>query len=442
MKEDQEEKIIEELKTHKFREYDENSFRRFMLKHDKWPRSKKRGAVSSMFITVFSSFRKRLLARTFYLEEGYESRKRYCFVTEVKRQLAGCSKIVTKRLYAGMGIKVWKYEDEFGWQIHSYKSFAIESYGQYEGWYSRGNYDHYAYNDYKAILKKSVHRYSAYELVKSLKYQGIDGMFYYLMKYEKDNEIEMLVKMGLEHCIDDMRYIKRSKKGFARLGITKQELKYLRSGMTIKEYRKVRDIAVAQKLTEDECKKALYFVSRGKSPSKKMLRYVIDKDVSVYDYIDYITNAEALGYPKRSAVMYPDDFAKAHDEVLKEVEIRKSKEISEKIQEYAKDLEKLRFEENGLVIRAAESQQELIDESKKLEHCVRMYDKRVAERSTAIFMIRKKENEKKPYATLELNDKKIIQCRAYRNRVPDKEVIDFVNLWAHKNRFISCFGGK
>ena len=442
MKEDQEEKIIEELKTHKFRDYDENSFRRFMLKDDQYPKSKKRGAVSSMFITVFSSFKKRLLARTFYLEEGYESRKRYCFITEVKRQLAGCSRIITKRLYAGMGIKVWKYEDEFGWQEHSCKSFAIESYGQYEGWYSRGNYDHYAYNDYKAILKKSVHKYSAYEIVKSREYQGIEGMFKYLMKYEKDNDIEMLVKMGLEHCINDMRYIKRSKKGFARLGITKPELKYLKAGITLADYRKVRNIALKQKLDEDECKKAIEFVKRGKLPNKRMLKYVIDKDVSVYDYIDYITNVDALGYQKRSAVLYPEDFTKAHDDVLKEVETRKSREIDEKIQAYAKDLEKLRMEDNGLLIRAASCQQELIDESKKLEHCVRMYDRRVASRSTAIFMIRKTDHEKEPYATLELSDKTIVQCRAYRNRVPEKEVIEFVNLWAHKNRFISCFGGK
>jgi len=438
MKADQEEKIIEELKMHNFRNYDENSFRRFKIDDDEWPVSKRRGPTNKIFITVFSLFRKRLLARTFYMEEGYEKRKRYCFVTEVKRQLAGCSQIVTKRLYAGMGIKVWKYEDEFGWQIHSYKSFAIDMIGRS----SIDIYEFANYNDYRGILSRSVHKYSAYELVKSREYQGIDGMFYYLMKYEKDNEIEMLVKMGLEHCIDDMRYIKRSKKGFARLGITKQELKYLRSGITIKEYRKVRDIAVAQKLTVDECKKALDFVSRGKRPSKKLLRYVTENDISVYDYIDYITNVDALGYPKRSAVLYPEDFPKAHDEVLKEVETRKSREISEKIQAYAKDLEKLRFEENGLVIRAAESQQELIDESKKLEHCVRMYDKKVAERSTAIFMIRKAENEREPYATLELNDKKIIQCRAYRNRVPESEVIEFVNMWARKNRFISCFGGQ
>ena len=57
-------------------------------------------------------------------------------------------------------------------------------------------------------------------------------------------------------------------------------------------------------------------------------------------------------------------------------------------------------------------------------------------------MIRKTDHEKEPYATLELSDKTIVQCRAYRNRVPEKEVIEFVNLWAHKNRFISCFGGK
>ena len=204
----------------------------------------------------------------------------------------------------------------------------------------------------------------------------------------------------------------------------------------------MRNIALKQKLDEDECKKAIEFVKRGKLPNKRMIKYVIDKDASVYDYIDYITNAEALGYQMRSAVLYPEDFTKAHDDVLKEVETRKSREIDEKIQAYAKDLEKLRMEDNGLLIRAASCQQELIDESKKLEHCVRMYDRRVANRITAIFKIRKTDHEKEGYATLELSDKTIVQCRAYRNRVPEKEVIEFVNLWAHKNRFISCFGGK
>ena len=433
---EEERKLVSELKTHQFKEYNINNFKRFMLKDEEWPVSKRRGPTNKIFITVFSSFRKRLLARTFYMEEGYERRKRYCFVNEVKRQLAGCSKIVTKRLYAGMGIKVWKYEDEFGWQIHSYKSFAIDMIGRS----SIDIYEFANYNDYRGILSRSVHKYSAYEHVKSREYQGIDGMFYYLMRYEKNNDVEMLTKMGLEHLIKETKYMKKSKKGLKKIGVTKGELKYLQSGISLVDYRKVQDITVKMHLTEEECKKAIVFVERKITPTKRMLEYVVQNNISTYDYIDYIKNIDELGYQMRASTLYPKEFVKAHDDSTKKMNVKRSEILTKKIASYAKDLEKLNYEDSGLIIRAVLSQQELIDESKKLEHCVKTYDKRVADRETAIFLIRKEEHDQEPYVTLELKQKKIIQCRAFRNRVPEQEVIDFVNKWASKNKLTSCFG--
>ena len=123
-------------------------------------------------------------------------------------------------------------------------------------------------------------------------------------------------------------------------------------------------------------------------------------------------------------------------------EDKKNAIITQNISEYAKELEKLSFKRNGLIIFPAKSQEELIEESKVLEHCVRKYAKNVADRKTSIFFIRKINNKNKPYVTLELKQNCVVQCRGYKNNVKsplDKKVKQFVNEWCIKFDLKSCF---
>lgn len=141
-------------------------------------------------------------------------------------------------------------------------------------------------------------------------------------------------------------------------------------------------------------------------------------------------------------ILYPDDPREAHNRVLKEKTKYEERKFDEDISRFAQELANLKFEEKGLIIKPAESQKELIIESEKLDHCVRTYAKRMAKRETSIFFIRRKESQNEPYVTLELRNKKVIQCRGYKNNIRkplEEKVKTFVNDWCREKNLISCF---
>lgn len=86
------------------------------------------------------------------------------------------------------------------------------------------------------------------------------------------------------------------------------------------------------------------------------------------------------------------------------------------------------------MIKPAKSQQELINESETLHHCVRSYADRMSKKETAIFFIREKTQADRPLYTLELKGKKVIQARGKNNCQLDPEAQDFVKKWEKRYR--------
>lgn len=434
-------KMIVQLKDANIKNYDLDDFKDFCLTEEEWngQKSKRERALRRTYIVVYGTFKKRLLARTFYLEEGFCRKEGYTFLTEVERQLAGCPFILTKRLYTMMGsqgFRVWKGTDEKGWQIN--RQGTHEIYGLYSNWTGETYSYVEDYNDWRPFLKKSIHKYSAYELIPE-KEQDNNYMFTYLSKYEKHPQIEMLVKLGMFHLLkDDLRYIKWTKKGPAMLGITKQEVKYLQAGITIPNYRKVREIVLKYALSVEECNKAVELYDVGVFDARAV-KYAAANNLKASDYRDYLGFLNQLGVPLQPKYLYPSDFKEAHDQRMVEVSDKKDELINKAIEKYAEDLEDFIYHEHGLTIIPARSQGELIAESLALNHCVRTYADRVSKRQTAIFFIREEEHEKTPFVTLELQNKKVVQCRAKNNNKPDDMVVDFVNTWCEKNHLKTCF---
>ena len=95
------------------------------------------------------------------------------------------------------------------------------------------------------------------------------------------------------------------------------------------------------------------------------------------------------------------------------------------------ELTKYAWTKGGLIIRAAQTQEELRDEGAALHHCVAGYAKRMADGETAIFFIRRAEESDAPYYTLELRNKQVIQCRTNHNKSyeQDPAVKAFVDQW-------------
>lgn len=86
------------------------------------------------------------------------------------------------------------------------------------------------------------------------------------------------------------------------------------------------------------------------------------------------------------------------------------------------------------MIRPAESPHELAMEGAILHHCVGGYAKRVANGETLIMFVRQKSEPDKPYYTLELMGKEVIQCRTLNNDSYEKNqaVKSFVEAWLRK----------
>lgn len=169
------------------------------------------------------------------------------------------------------------------------------------------------------------------------------------------------------------------------------------------------------------------------SSLRRTLAYLGQQKHSVWFYYDYLEMGAKLAYELgRKRVLYPEDLKAAHDKAVHNLKEKTSKEQNEQIEKQGLALdEKYAFAFGGLMIFSVKKAEELYRESAALGHCVKGYVDRVAKGETAIFFIRKKENEAAPYYTLELKNDKVMQCRTKGNESYErsKSVLGFVKRW-------------
>ena len=159
-------------------------------------------------------------------------------------------------------------------------------------------------------------------------------------------------------------------------------------------------------------------------------------------YRDYLRECEQLHFDLHDReILFPKDLVAAHDRTMKQIAFEKNKADQEKFQKAVEKLEKFAWSEGEFFIRPAREQMELASEGKALHHCVGGYIKRMAEGETAIFFLRKASEPDKPFYTLELQKKRVIQCRTEHNASYDRnpDVKNFVDMWMEK---IVKKGGK
>lgn len=130
-------------------------------------------------------------------------------------------------------------------------------------------------------------------------------------------------------------------------------------------------------------------------------------------------------------VRFPADLWDAHDQATEQTEDKADEEMCRLFRLRRKQLRKWCFEADGLLIRPAASQAELVKEGDSLHHCVKTYAKKHARGDSAIFFIRKKSAPATPFFTLELDEKNlgVIQNRGFRNCDRTPEVSAFEAKW-------------
>lgn len=160
------------------------------------------------------------------------------------------------------------------------------------------------------------------------------------------------------------------------------------------------------------------------------------------DWVDYLAESRELHYnTKQENILCPPDLHKAHQktsELLRqkrEEEARLKSEAERALyRERLKNLKNYTYvsKDSGLLIRAAQSRQELVDEGASLSHCVGGYASRHLKGETTILFIRTIAEPDKSYFTLEFEDGRIAQNRGYENCDPPENVKQFAKNWYKK----------
>lgn len=154
---------------------------------------------------------------------------------------------------------------------------------------------------------------------------------------------------------------------------------------------------------------------------KKVLNY-IDKHGGYYgigDWNDYLNQCIKLKYDMTDTLITkPKNLHEAHERLTKIIKIKADEIAQQELEERNKKLTKMEYidEERGLQIVIPKSAQEIIDEGKRLNHCVGGYADRHAKGRLTILFLRTIDKLDVPYYTMEVSvDGRIVQCRGYKN---------------------------
>lgn len=168
---------------------------------------------------------------------------------------------------------------------------------------------------------------------------------------------------------------------------------------------------------------------------------------------DYLTAAEAMGYQlHREDVLLPKALGAAHDSATarhqNKMERERKKAQAEKdrlaalaYEERRVELEKkYGFAMDGYLIRVPAGKNEILDEGRKLQHCVSGYADRHMRGVTTILFMREAKKPGVPWLTIEMDGNKLRQIHGFKNEgeyttkgrfAPDPREVyrEFLDTW-------------
>lgn len=277
----------------------------------------------------------------------------------------------------------------------------------------------------------------------------------YLCEFAAHPNIEYLIKSGFGYIIsqklaygtiDRIRINYRSNDVKKMLKLNKTEMNLLkdRDCATLSAYYALRRIdssmdentrfQAARKYSSNFYRLNSVIRKTGLS-LKRVLNYA-DKIGGYYaigDWDDYLDQCIKLKYDMTDTLITkPKGLYEAHERLTKIIKIKADELAQQELEERNKKLAKMEYidEERGLQIIIPKSVQEIIDEGKRLDHCVGGYADRHAKGKLTILFLRKADKPDVPYYTMEVsNEGRIVQCRGYKNNNANnpkpQDIIDF-----------------
>ena len=276
----------------------------------------------------------------------------------------------------------------------------------------------------------------------------------YLCEYAKHPRLEMLVKCGLASIVKELVWYGKKHKSIidwnaktprGALYLTKPEYKTLMKAEDkyryiavecLHHWRKVNPkakienaITICEAGIYQDCRNYLEkYVFTLDIPVKKILQI---NDRRREFWRDYIQAAEKLGYDlKNPVVVFPKDLKEAHDTAISAVSYKVNREMEEMAKKtLAERRKKYNFESGDFLIRIAETMQEIIDEGKKMHHCVGGYAERHMKDQTTILFVRRADDPETPLCAVEWRQGKIWQAYCFKNTDPPPEIKAFLAEW-------------
>lgn len=281
-----------------------------------------------------------------------------------------------------------------------------------------------------------------------------------------DNCVTAYGYYGKQHCTwkHTTRINWKEAKPTKMLGLTKDEFRMLlRVEPSDRVLHLLQDMkASGQPIrTDEELRECIAFgvhdaryLAEQNLPALKIIRYLAkqkrkyprEKDKIDEKHLrDYWRMSEKVGDRLETPEqLFPQHLVAMHDAVLGRMKFTEQKELMAKFEDVRKKLAWMAWESDGITIRAAANESELIAEGKALSHCVGTYAKTHAEGKNCIFFIRKAEAPTTSWFTLQLqvDSLHVLQNRGDHNCARTKEVEAFEKKWlVHLNEIQKAKNG-
>lgn len=238
-----------------------------------------------------------------------------------------------------------------------------------------------------------------------------------MLKLDKNR---MRIAIEMDACLKELNTLQVSKK--ANINMTAEQ---------------VRDFTLFYLHTSGDDK---YFIMK-RGNIEKSLNYLkktwkerneqgaISPNLIARDYEDYIEQLGKLGIPVDKHSRFPANFYHTHAEMservrekedaIKNADIKKKNRILKGIVKKLSGLYKAESDEFEIVWPM--SKNDFTKEGQLQHNCVGGYFDRMVSEKTVVFFLRKKEDVKTPFCTVEFNNGKLIQCRTiYNGGAPDE----------------------
>ncbi|WLR54854.1 PcfJ domain-containing protein [Mesobacillus subterraneus] len=355
---------------------------------------------------------------------------------------------------------------------NNYAGVVTRKVQRYDGWsfankpwtmIGKAGYTRNSKQSIESILKAVEGTFFKYGEWTHFANRNIDSI-YFFSKFAKYPFIEYLWKMGMGELVKAMvedhhlyRSVNMRGKTMEKiLGLSKAEIKEWKASniimtpLLLHNYKWFRDRrvqidwATAQAcdhlLTGSYYQDKLNFILKHSPSLARIMKYALSqmkKDTKRYysvtslitNWKDYLDECIELKMDiKQESILMPNNLHKAHQKTTRAIKIKNDEVINKKIALQQRQLDRYRFEKDGLLIRPAVSSIEMFDEGENLNHCVGRYADRYAKGEIVIMFIRKADQPEKSYYTVELyrNTNEIVQCRGKNNSNPGKDVEKFL----------------